>query len=306
MSAPATTAGFPFDLYRAIGDDRYVTPDELPPESGDAGRALWEVYDRHFGRFTGAGLDPAFARFVRADVPFGLPRFPAGSPVVVAGGGPGLDAVAADLRAVRDRVLVVTDPTGAAALQRHALTPDLVLVERQPGGREDAPLGESLLLGSRAALLIEPSAPIAAFERSAGIRRLARDLPSWGVWPATAVAVALRGGATRLITLGLDGTADADERARTDALLSALARPLGRRLPRGRAAVGPRRLVAGVVAERRADRRARPAPRCRGTTSAARRCCGPRPSAISSSWRRCCRTRARRWRSPAAPAPARR
>jgi Glycosyl transferase family 2 len=223
MNLPATTAGFPFDLYRAIGDDRYVTPDELPPESGHAGRALWEVYDRHFGRFTGAGLDPAFARFARADVPFGLPCFPSGSPVVVAGGGPGLDAVAADLRVVRGRVLVVTDPIGAAALQRHALTPDLVLVERQPGGREDAPFKESVLLGSRAALLIEPSAPIAAFERGAGIRRLARDLPSWGVWPATAVAVALRGGATRLITLGLDGTADTDERARTDALLSALA-----------------------------------------------------------------------------------
>jgi Glycosyl transferase family 2 len=223
MSLPATTAGFPFDLYRAIGDDRYVTPGELPPESGDTGRALWEVYDRHFGRFTGAGLDPGFTRFVRTDVPFGLPRFPAGSPVVVAGGGPGLDAAAADLRAVRGRVLVVTDPAGAAALQRHALTADLVLVERQPGGREDAPLSESPLLGSRAALLIEPSAPLAAFERSAGIRRLARDLPSWGVWPATAVAVALRGGATRLITLGLDGTADGDERARTDALLSALA-----------------------------------------------------------------------------------
>jgi len=222
MNLPAPTAGFPFDLYRAIGDDRYVTPGELPTESGDAGRALWEVYDRHFGRFTGAGLDPAFGRFVRADVPFGQPRFPAGSPVVVAGCGPGLDAAAADLRAVRGRVLVVTDPAGAAALQRHALTPDLVLVERQPGGRDDAPLSESLLLGSRAALLIEPSAPIAAFERGAGMRRLARDLPSWGVWPATAVAVALRGGATRLVTLGL-GTADTDEGARTDALLSALA-----------------------------------------------------------------------------------
>ena len=123
MNAPATTAGFPFDLYRAIGDDRYVTPGELPPESGDAGRALWEVYDRHFGRFTGAGLDPAFARFVRADVPFGLPRFPAGSPVVVAGGGPGLDAVASDLRAVRGRVLLVTDPHrrgGAPAPCPHA------------------------------------------------------------------------------------------------------------------------------------------------------------------------------------------
>jgi hypothetical protein len=223
MSAHATMTGFPFELYRAIGDDRYVTPGELPPESGDAGRALWEVYDRHFGRFTGAGLDPAFSRFVRADVPFGQPRFPAGSPVIVAGGGPGLDAAAADLRAVRARVLVVSDPAGAAALQRHALTPDLVIIERGPGGREDAPGTESPLLGSRAALLIEPSAPIAAFERGAGIRRLARDLPSWGVWPATAVAVALRGGATRLVTLGLDGTIDADERARTDALLSALA-----------------------------------------------------------------------------------
>jgi len=223
MNVPAGTAGFPYDLYRAIGDDRYVTPGELPPESGDAGRALWEVYDRHFGRFTGAGLDPGFARFARPDVPFGLPRFSAGSPVVIAGGGPGLDAAAADLAAVRSRVLVVTDPAGAAALQRHALAPDLVLVERQPGGREDAPLAEALQLGPRTALLIEPSAPIAAFERGAGLRRLARDLPSWGVWPATAVAVALRGGATRLITIGLDGTTDADERARTDALLSALA-----------------------------------------------------------------------------------
>ena len=223
MNAHAAATGFPFELYRAIGDDRYVTPGELPPESGDAGRALWEVYDRHFGRFTGAGLDPNFSRFVRADVSFGHPRFPAGAPVIVAGGGPGLDAAAADLRAMRPRVLVVSHPAGAAALQRHGLTPDLVLIEREPGGREDAPAGETLMLGSRVALLIEPSAPIAAFERGAGLRRLARDLPSWGVWAATAVAVALRGGATRLVTLGLDGTTDADERARTDALLTAFA-----------------------------------------------------------------------------------
>ena len=223
MNAHAATSGVLFDLYRAIGDDRYVTPGELPPESGEAGHALWEVYDRHFGRFTGAGLDPGFTRFIRTDVLFGQACFSAGSPVVVAGAGPGLDAVVADLRGVRPRVIVVTDPAGAAALQRHALTPDLVIIEREPGGREDAPGGEPLALGQRAALLIDPAAPVAAFERGAGIRRLARDLPSWGVWAATAVAVALRGGATRLVTLGLDGTDDADERARTDALLSTLA-----------------------------------------------------------------------------------
>jgi hypothetical protein len=223
MNAGATTTGFPFELYRAIGDDRYVTPGELPPESGEAGHALWEVYDRHFGRFTGAGLDPGFTRFIRADVPFGQARFSAGSPVVVAGAGPGLDAVVEDLRGVRPRLIVITDPTGAAALQRHALTPDLVIIEREPGGRDDAPGVEPLVLGQRAALLIDPSAPVAAFERGAAIRRLARDLPSWGVWAATAVAIALRGGSTRLVTVGLDGTADADERARTDALLSTLA-----------------------------------------------------------------------------------
>lgn len=224
MSAQAVTAGFPFDLYRAIGDDRYVTPGELPPEAGDTGRTLWEVYDRHFGRFTGAGLDPAFTRFVRADVVFGQPSFPARTPVIVAGPGPGLGAVADDLRAVRSRVLIVTGPAGASALQRHGLSADLVLLERDPGGRSESS-AEQLALGPRTALLVDPSAPVAAFERTASVRRLARDLPSWGLWPATAAAVALRGGATRLVTVGLDGSgSDSDERARTDALLGALAR----------------------------------------------------------------------------------
>ena len=223
VSARAIMATFPFDLYRAVGEDRYVSPGELPPESGDVGRALWEVYDRHFGRFTGAGLDPAFARFARVDVSFGLPIFPPGTPVVIAGGGPGLDAVAPDLRASRARVLVITSPTGAVALQRHGLAPDLVIVEREPGGREDQPVTESLVLGPRTALLIEPSAPVAAFERSAATRRLARDLPSWGVWPATAVAVAILGGATRLVSVGLQGAVAGDDPVRTDALLAAMA-----------------------------------------------------------------------------------
>jgi hypothetical protein len=222
MSTQAVITGFPFDLYRAIGDDRYVTPGELPPEAGDAGRTLWEIYDRHFGRFTGAGLDPAFARFVRGDAAFGQPRFPARTPVIVAGPGPGLAGAADDLRAVRGRVLIVSGPAGAAALQRHGLSADLVILERERGGRDDAS-AEPTTLGPRTALLVDPSAPVAAFERSAAERRLARDLPSWGVWPATAAAVALRGGATRLATVGLDGV-DSDERARTDALLVALAR----------------------------------------------------------------------------------
>jgi hypothetical protein len=222
MNAQAVSTGFPFDLYRAIGDDRYVTPGELPPEAGEAGLTLWEVYDRHFGRFTGAGLDPGFARFVRADVAFGHPRFPARTPVIVAGPGPGLGNAADDLRAVRGRVMIVTGPAGAAALQRHGLSADLVLLEREPSGRPTPP-HDQLVLGPRTALLVDPSAPVAAFERGAALRRLARDLPSWGVWPATAAAVALRGGATRLVTVGLDG-ASQDERARTDALLSAVAR----------------------------------------------------------------------------------
>jgi hypothetical protein len=223
VSARAIMATFPFDLYRAVGEDRYVSPGELPAESGDVAHALWEVYDRHFGRFTGAGLDPAFARFARPDVPFGHPVFPAGAPVVITSGGAGFDRVAADLRAARARVLVITSPSGAVALQRHGLAADLVIVEREPGGREDQPEADAFTPGPRTALLIEPSAPIAAFERRAATRRLARELPSWGVWAATAVAVAIRGGATRIVSIGVHGEGSGDDPARTDALLAAMA-----------------------------------------------------------------------------------
>lgn len=210
-------------VYRAIGEDRHVSASELPPESGTFGRTAWEVYDRHFGRFTGAAIDPELTRLDRPDARFGSPVFPSSRPIVVHTGGAVSGEAAAFLSARRDDIVLLAAPAGADVLRALDVDPDLVLVGRERAGdtswdRRQDPAPES-------ACLVDPAVPPLAWERRRSGFWLARPTYSWGSWPANAVAIALAGGAT---TVALVGARSPEKRAcrttdASDALLALLA-----------------------------------------------------------------------------------
>jgi GT2 family glycosyltransferase len=185
-------------VYRDVGADRYLTHAELPVEAAAATRTIWEVYDRLFGRFTGAGLDPLFHRFAHPPARrLAAPAFPRGVPVVIAGAGPSLDHSVPELRRIRDRVLVASSWRGALALQSHGLHADLVLVEQQnvfdaQAAADDRRFSEPARLHPSTKVLAQPATPPDLLkDLDADACRLAEGLPTWGLWPATMAALAL-------------------------------------------------------------------------------------------------------------------
>jgi GT2 family glycosyltransferase len=202
-----------FRVYRDIGGDRYLSHAELPAEL-PAGRALWETYDRMFGRFSGASLDPLFFRFAHHRLSAATPLLPEEVPVLIVGNGPSLDGSYDELRRVRARVLVATSIRGAVALQARGLHADLVLIEHQtPFDAEisaDARRhGGATRLHADTAVLADPATPPdLLLDADPGRCRLAHNLPTWGLWPATLAALALDGGAPMVGLLGIDLGAD--------------------------------------------------------------------------------------------------
>lgn len=202
-----------FRVYRDIGGDRYLSHAELPSEL-PAGRALWETYDRMFGRFSGASLDPLFFRFAHHRLTSATPLLPEDVPVLIVGAGPSLDGSYDELRRVRSRVLVATSVRGAVALQARGLHADLVLIEHQtPFDAEisaDARRhGGATRLHADTAVLADPATPTdLLLDADPGRCRLAYNLPTWGLWPATLAALALDGGAPMVGLLGIDLGAD--------------------------------------------------------------------------------------------------
>ena len=185
-------------VYRDVGADRYLSHAELPAEAATATRTIWEVYDRLFGRFTGAGLDPLFHRFAHPPARrLAAPAFPRGVPMVIAGAGPSLDSCVDDLRRIRDRVLVASSWRGALALQSHGLHADLVLVEQQnvfdaQAAADDRRFSEPARLHPFTKVLAQPATPPDLLkDLDADACRLAEGLPTWGLWPATLAALAL-------------------------------------------------------------------------------------------------------------------
>jgi hypothetical protein len=119
------------------------------------------------------------------------------------------------LRSVRDRVRVFTSPRGAELLATHGLVPDLVLVEHRTAldahhSARHVHDGGSDVLAAAPLVAAEWRTPASLLARVRPDRLFVPDTwPTWGMWPATAVALATESGAARIALLGIDlGTAE--------------------------------------------------------------------------------------------------
>jgi hypothetical protein len=223
------------ELFGVIGSDRCLTPADA---ERDAVRhpltdAAWNVYQKHFRCFTGASLDPQFHRLHHPATRTGGITMPSDETVIVVGTGPSLTAQLDALKRNRAGLRLFTSPRGAEVLLARGIVPDLVLIEHQTaldahhsarhlGDGRDPVLGKCPLVAAdwrtpRAQLT--GVGPWSLFVPSA--------LPTWGLWPATAAALAVNAGVARIGLLGIDlGTADSPDPAHAPlrAVLELLAR----------------------------------------------------------------------------------
>lgn len=196
-----------------LGRDRALTPTELRPSvclRPDVVRAAWAVYDRHFGRFCGARLDPQFWQLEHPAVWRGMPIVTDGTPMVIVGTGPSLRAGLDELRRHRDRIHVVTSPRGADVLEDAGLVPDVVLIEHQ------TPVDAQFSVHARterrrhwptqvSLVVTDGRTPLSLVADVPCDRLVNLDpLPTWGLWPATAAAMAVSCGARAVALLGVD------------------------------------------------------------------------------------------------------
>ncbi len=185
------------DFFRLIGSDRFLAPDEVTRATGPHALlgSAWEVYTRDFHRFTGASLDPQFRRLLHPGTQTGRVRLDAGTTVLVAGTGPSLLNAMHGVKRVRGHVRIFTSPEGAAMLAGYGVKTDLVLMDHASSvGPRGGPMvaadwrtRRELLAGVSSESLFVPAAS-----------------PTWGVWPATAVAMAVDAGASRVAIVGFD------------------------------------------------------------------------------------------------------
>ena len=191
---------------------------------------MWDVYHSHFGGFTGAMLDPSFHRLSHPATGSGRVHLDPGTTVVVVGTDESLSAQLDDLARVRQRVRIFTSAGGAARLAAHGLRPDLIVAEHEGehGVRPDGRCHWTDLIHRHASSHL----PLVAAEwrtSSAWLSGVPQEqlfvpapLPSWGLWQATAVAIAIEAQASRVALLGVDAVqADAGP---LRALLELLAR----------------------------------------------------------------------------------
>lgn len=196
-----------------LGRDGALTLDELNPSTRthtDILQAAWAVYDRYFERFCGARLDPQFWRLEQPAKWRGMPVVTDGTPVVIVGTGPSLRSGLDDLRRHRERIHLVTSPRGADALEDAGLVPDVVLIEHQTP--VDAQFSVQALTERRrhwrthGALLVTDARTPPSLVGDVPLDRLISldPLSTWGLWPATAAAMAVSCGARAVALLGVD------------------------------------------------------------------------------------------------------
>lgn len=198
-------------LFARIGRDHAIAHEELSPLDPAVSAALprmWAAYEQHWRRFSGSQLDPQFSHLDHPARITGTVRVTDGAPVVVVGTGPSLTSALPDLRRLRSGLHIFTSPRGAEVLASAGIVPDLVLVEHQSAldahfSLRDQPHRPSQGL---APLVAADSRTPAALLRDVPADRLfvPDPLPTWGLWPATAVSLGLLSGARSLALLGID------------------------------------------------------------------------------------------------------
>ena len=199
------------DLLARIGRDHAIDQDELVPLAA-AGRAalprMWAAYERHWRGFCGSRIDPQFCHLDHPAQLTGSVRAANGAPVVVVGTGPSLTPLLPDLRRLRSGLYVFTSPRGADALAVAGIVPDLVLVEHQTALDAQFSVRDQSHRRSQAiAPLVAADArtPAALLQGVPADRLFVPDpLPTWGLWPATAVCLGLLSGARSVALLGID------------------------------------------------------------------------------------------------------
>ena len=199
-------------FFHLVGSDRFLTPADIEHAVGPHPllSPAWDIYQQQFASFTGATLDPLFHRLTHPARRTGSVHVDPGTTVVVAGTGPSLRPNLAALRRTRAQVQIFTSPRGAEVLLAHGIVPDLVVIEHQTaldahhsarhlGDRPDDVLGACPLI---AADWRTPAALLRGISNDALF--VPEPLPTWGLWPATAAALAVEAGASRVALLGID------------------------------------------------------------------------------------------------------
>jgi len=207
-------------FFRLIGADCCLTMTEV--EQATEPHPLlpdtWTAYVDHFQQFTGATLDPLFHRLSHPATRVAELQLEPDTTVVVVGTGPSLRPNVAGLKRIQGHVRIITSPRGAEALLPHGIVPDVVLVEHQTAldahhsARHLADCQRNVLTACPlvAADWRTPSVLLAGVPDEALF--VPAPLPTWGLWPATAVALAIDAGVSRVALLGVDlGSAEAPD-----------------------------------------------------------------------------------------------
>lgn len=199
------------DVFARIGRDHAIEPDDLGPLEADGRVALprmWAAYERHWRGFCGSQIDPQFCHLDHPAQLTGSVRAANGAPVVVVGTGPSMTALLPDVRRLRSGLHLFTSPRGAELLAAAGIVPDLVLVEHQTALDAQFSLRDQSHRRSHAlAPLVAADArtPAALLHGVPADRLFVPDpLPTWGLWPATAVSLGLLSGAQSVALLGID------------------------------------------------------------------------------------------------------
>lgn len=210
-------------FFERIGRDHALRFEELgvaDDEGAAVARPMWDLYERHWRRFCGTRLDPLGASLDHPARLTGVMRADRGGPVVVVGTGPSLAQHLPALRRHRAALHLVTSPRGAAVLAGAGIVPDLVLVEHQTAldaqfSVNDLRHRPSSALAAAPLVAADARTPAALLRGVTPGRLFVPDpMPTWGLWPATAVALAILGNAGAIALLGIDlGTADAPDPA---------------------------------------------------------------------------------------------